>query len=68
MIKELTTYINGIQKQFPLSNFIKEPARGLHIMFEVKNNEVRLYKKELYLPKKGEEGKISDYLVQLFSL
>ncbi|HCV81226.1 MAG: hypothetical protein CMP12_10180 [Zunongwangia sp.] len=64
MIKELTTYINGIQKQFPLSNFIKEPARGLHIMFEVKNNEVRLYKKELYLPKKGEEGKISDYLVR----
>lgn len=33
-------------------------------MFEVKNNEVRLYKKELYLPKKGEAVNTSDFLEQ----
>jgi len=64
MIEELTTYIKGIQKQFPLQTFTKEPARGLHIMFEVKNGDVQFYKKELYLPKKGEEGSASDFLTK----
>jgi len=64
MIEELTTYIKGIQEQFPLQTFIKEPARGLHIMFEVKNHEVQFYKKELYLPKKDGEENTSDFLVR----
>jgi|GEM_PF-155652 len=64
MIEELTTYIKGIQKQFPLHSFIKEPTNGLHIMFEVKNGKVQLYNKELYFSKQGEERKISDFLLK----
>lgn len=64
MIEELTTYISEIQKQFPLHNFIKEPQNGFRIMFEVRNSEVEVYDKELYLSRKRKEGNISDFLLK----
>lgn len=62
MIEELTTYISGIQQQFPLQEFVYEPARGLHIMLEVKEGAVQLYQKEIYTPKKENEIDYSDFL------
>jgi CRISPR-associated protein Csh1 len=56
VIAELTTYIEGIKDQFPLKDFV-QPKTGLHIMLEVKNGTVKLYKSELYLPKKEGKGK-----------
>lgn len=64
MIEELTTYMKGIQEQFPLRDFEKEPTAGLHIMFELVDDEIKLYEKELYLPKPKEEGNPSKFLVQ----
>lgn len=62
MIEELTTYIKGIKDQYPLKDFIMEPTKGLHLMFEVKNGKVDLFRKELYLPKKNEAINLSDFL------
>jgi CRISPR-associated protein Csh1 len=61
MITELTKYIAKISKQFPLKDFVR-PTEGLHIMLEVRDEQVHLYKAELYQPKKGEEDSYSDFL------
>lgn len=61
MITELTNYISKISSQFPLEDFVK-PTEGLHIMLEVQDGQVKLYKSELYQPKKGEEDSYSDFI------
>ncbi len=61
MITELTNYISKISEQFPLKDFIK-PTEGLHIILEIKDGQVQLFKSELYQPKKGEEENYSDFL------
>jgi len=61
MITELTNYISKISEQFPLKDFVR-PTDGLHIMLEVRNGQVELYKAELYQPKKGEEENYLDFL------
>lgn len=64
MIEELTTYISGIQEQFPLHEFVEGPTQGLHIMLEVQDGNVEVSEYELYKPKKGEEDNYSDFLRQ----
>lgn len=64
MIEELSNYISEIQKQFPLQDFVDGPSKGLHILLEVENGEVKLAGKEVFKPKKGEEKKLSDFLEQ----
>lgn len=64
MIEELTTYISQIQNQFPLQAFVEGPAKGLHILLEVRDNQLTVAEKEIYQPKKGEEGNYSDFLRQ----
>lgn len=63
MITELTNYISELSKQFPLKEFV-QPAEGIHILLEVKDEQVKFYKLELYQPVKGKEDDYSDYIRQ----
>jgi len=64
MIEELTNYISKIREQFPLQEFVEGPVKGLHILLEVQDGEVKLAGKEVFQPKKGEESNYSEFLRQ----
>lgn len=64
MIEELTKYISEIREQFPLQEFVEGPAKGLHILLEVQDGDVKLAGKEVFQPKKGKESIYSEFLHQ----
>jgi CRISPR-associated protein Csh1 len=65
MIDELTTYISGIQDQFPLYEFVEGPAEGLHIMVQVQDGKVQLFDQEVYKSKKRKDDGCSNFLKEI---